>query len=133
MADDTPDGGDRKPRSGDTPSSDEAALSVRLQRLDQRISELRKDRADRAKQSEHESQNHSASASAMARGFRLSSELVGGVIVGAVIGWSIDRWLSTSPWGLMVFLMLGFAAGVLNVMRAAGVAREGGTGDRDPR
>jgi F0F1-type ATP synthase assembly protein I len=33
----------------------------------------------------------------------------------------------------MVFLMLGFAAGVLNVMRTAGVARDGGTGDRDPR
>lgn len=133
MVDDTPDGGDLKPRSGNSPSSDEAALSVRLQRLDQRISEIRKGRDDQAKQSEHESQNRSASASAMARGFRLSSELVGGVIVGSIIGWSIDRWLSTSPWGLMVFLMLGFAAGVLNVMRTAGVARDGGTGDRDPR
>jgi ATP synthase protein I len=133
MADDTPHGGDREPRSGDAPSSDEVALSVRLQRLDQQLSELRKDREGQAKQSEHESRNQSASASAMARGFRLSSELVGGVIVGSIIGWSIDRWLSTSPWGLMVFLMLGFAAGVLNVMRAAGVAQNGGTGDRDPR
>ena len=37
------------------------------------------------------------------------------------IGWLLDRWLGISPWGLIVFLLLGFTAGVLNVMRAAGV------------
>ena len=52
----------------------------------------------------------------------LSSELVAGVVVGAVIGWGFDRLLSTSPWGLIVFLLLGFTAGVINVMRSAGVA-----------
>ena len=46
------------------------------------------------------------------------------MLVGAVIGWLLDRWLGISPWGLIVFLLLGFAAGVLNVMRAAGVVRE---------
>ena len=39
----------------------------------------------------------------MALGFRLSSELVAGVVVGAAIGWGVDRWLSTSPFGLIVF------------------------------
>ena len=58
----------------------------------------------------------------MARGFRLSSELVVGVVVGAVMGWGFDRLLSTSPWGLIVFLLLGFVAGVVNVIRSAGVA-----------
>ena len=58
----------------------------------------------------------------MAVGLRLSSELVAGVIVGALIGWGIDRLLSTSPWGLIVFLLLGFTAGVFNVVRSAGVA-----------
>jgi len=48
----------------------------------------------------------------MARGFRLSSELVAGVLVGAVIGWGIDRLLSTSPFGLIVFFLLGFVAGI---------------------
>ena len=47
-----------------------------------------------------------------------------GVLVGAAIGWAIDRWLGISPWGLIVFLLLGFAAGVINVMRVAGVAPE---------
>lgn len=58
----------------------------------------------------------------MALGFRLSSELVAGVVVGAAIGWGIDRWLSTTPFGLIVFLLLGFTAGVVNVVRSAGVA-----------
>ncbi len=58
----------------------------------------------------------------MARGFRLSSELIAGVVVGALLGWAFDRLLSTSPFGLIVFVLLGFAAGVLNVIRSAGVA-----------
>ncbi len=57
----------------------------------------------------------------MALGFRLSSELVAGVVVGAAIGWGFDRLLSTSPFGLIVFLLLGFTAGVVNVVRSAGV------------
>jgi len=57
----------------------------------------------------------------MARGFRLSSELIAGVVVGAVIGWGFDYFLSTSPFGLIVFFLLGFVAGVVNVVRSAGV------------
>jgi len=102
-------------------AADEAALSARLHRLEDRISESRKDRKLRAGQSDGAA-NASANVSAMARGFRLSSELIAGVLVGAVIGWGFDRLLSTSPWGLIVFFLLGFAAGVINVMRAAGVA-----------
>ena len=55
--------------------------------------------------------------SGLARGLRLSTELVAGVLVGAGIGWALDRWLGISPWGLIVFLLLGFAAGVRNVVR----------------
>lgn len=106
----------------DRPSADEAALSARLNRLDDRLSQTRKSRQIRTEQSEGRSGQASANASAMARGFRLSSELIAGVLVGAVIGWGIDRLLSTSPWGLIVFFLLGFVAGVINVMRTAGVA-----------
>ena len=53
----------------------------------------------------------------MALGLRLSSELVAGVLVGAVIGGLLDYWAGTSPWGLSVFLLLGFVAGVFNVVR----------------
>ena len=59
----------------------------------------------------------------MARGLRLSSELIAGVVVGAVIGWGFDRLLSTSPFGFIVFLLLGFVAGVVNVVRTAGAGQ----------
>jgi ATP synthase protein I len=99
---------------------DEAALSARLQRLDER---LRQSGAGRP--TEGAGARQGADPSAMARGFRLSTELVAGVLVGAGLGWLLDRWLGISPWGLIVFLLLGFAAGVLNVMRAAGLAAGG--------
>ena len=56
------------------------------------------------------------------QGNRVLAELIAGTAGGALIGWLLDRWLGISPWGLIVFLLLGFAAGVLNVMRVAGVA-----------
>lgn len=106
-------------RNQGTPPDDEAALSARLQRLGDRLAQ-----ADRPSEQEAGARQTANNASGFARGFRLSSELVAGVIVGAMIGWLIDRWLGISPWGLIVFLLLGFAAGVLNVMRAAGVIRD---------
>ncbi len=104
------------------PSVSETALSERLSRLDRRLSAIRKDRRASTDVAGDGSETASAKASAMARGFRLSSELIAGVVVGAVIGWGIDRLLSTSPWGLIVFFLLGFVAGVINVMRSAGLA-----------
>jgi ATP synthase protein I len=108
--------GDREP---DKQPIGEAALSARLRRLGERLGDAegraRGNSGDRA----------AANASGYARGFRLSTELVAGVLVGAGLGWLIDRWLGISPWGLIVFLLLGFAAGVLNVMRAAGLASGG--------
>ena len=109
-----------KNRRGDQPPTDEAALSARLTRLDQQLSHVQKDRAVEKSQAESEEQSAHARASAMAVGLRLSSELVAGVLVGALLGWGFDRFLSTSPWGLIVFLLLGFTAGVMNVMRSAG-------------
>ena len=100
-------------------SPDEAALSARLGSLDQRLSGIRGNRNLETDQSGNEQAQ--AKASAMAVGLRLSSELVAGVLAGAALGWGFDRLLSTSPWGLIVFLLLGFVAGVMNVMRTAGV------------
>ncbi|MGH6666154.1 MAG: AtpZ/AtpI family protein [Pseudolabrys sp.] len=113
MADGTRGTGNRK-----EPPDDEAALSARLQRLGQRL-----DNASRPSENVTGPRS-TADASAFARGFRLSTELVAGVVVGALIGWLLDRWLGLSPWGLIVFLLLGFAAGVLNLMRGAGVFRD---------
>jgi ATP synthase protein I len=95
-------------------ADEEAALSARLQRLGERLGQ------DQAGGAVETGPSRASRASALARGFRLSSEFVGGVILGAAIGWLLDRWLGITPWGLIVFLLLGFAAGVLNVIRAAG-------------
>jgi ATP synthase protein I len=104
----------------DQASSDEAALSARLGSLDQRLSEIRDSRKVGTDQPGTESGDTAARASAMALGFRLSSELIAGVVVGAAIGWGFDRLLSTSPFGFIVFVLLGFVAGVVNVVRSAG-------------
>jgi ATP synthase protein I len=98
--------------------TNEAALSARLQRLNEGLGQLRHQAGP---PSDSHGADRAATASGYARGFRLSSELVAGVVVGAGIGWIIDRWLGVSPWGLIVFVLLGFAAGVLNVMRSAGL------------
>jgi ATP synthase protein I len=57
--------------------------------------------------------------SALGKAFRLSTELVAGVFVGGFIGWLLDRWLGTLPLFLVVFLLLGIAAGLLNAVREA--------------
>lgn len=107
--------GTRKHEDEGSRPSDDAALSARLKRLGAQLdaSAPRPTRTDPA--------SPQGNYSAMARGFRLSTELVAGVFVGAVLGWFLDRALGISPWGLIVFVLLGFAAGVLNVIRGAGV------------
>jgi len=114
------DGADGKGREDGNQSPDEAALSARLGSLDKRLSEVRGNRKIGTDQPGG-SEDGAARASAMARGFRLSSELIAGVVVGAGIGWGIDRLLSTSPFGFIVFFLLGFVAGVVNVVKSAGV------------
>jgi ATP synthase protein I len=43
----------------------------------------------------------------------------GAIIVGALLGYGVDTFVHTSPWGLVTGLTLGFAAGVVNVVRVA--------------
>jgi ATP synthase protein I len=60
-----------------------------------------------------------AQGSAMAKAMRLSTELIGGIVVGGAIGWFLDKWLGTWPWLFILFFMLGSAAGIMNVVRTA--------------
>jgi ATP synthase protein I len=50
-------------------------------------------------------------------GMRVGVELLAALVVGGGIGWLLDRWLGTKPWLFLVFFILGFAAGLLNVYR----------------
>ncbi len=56
---------------------------------------------------------------AMGQALRLSTELVAGVAIGGFIGWALDRLFGTAPFLMVVFLMLGAAAGIMNVVRTA--------------
>lgn len=63
----------------------------------------------------------------LAFALRIAVELVSALAVGMGIGWAVDRWFGTRPWGLVVFFFLGAAAGMLNVYRA--VSGSGMMGD----
>ncbi len=52
-------------------------------------------------------------------GLRIAVDLVAGVAVGVGIGWYLDSTLGTKPWLLLLFTILGFCAGLLNVVRTA--------------
>lgn len=57
--------------------------------------------------------------SGLAKLFRFSAEFVSGVLAGGLIGWALDHFAGTRPWGLIIFLPLGFATGVYNLVRSA--------------
>ena len=112
---------DQNPHT-DERSPQEESLATRLDRLD---GQLAKARADQEQQrSERTRTTVAMPGSAMAFGLRLSSAFVGSVLVGAAIGWGIDHLLPTSPWGLIGFLLIGFAAGLVNLIKAASARRD---------
>jgi ATP synthase protein I len=56
---------------------------------------------------------------AMGTGFRVTSELVAGVLVGGFLGWWIDHWLGTKPFAFLIMLLVGMVAGFWNVYKIA--------------
>ncbi len=65
-----------------------------------------------------------ANSEGIAQAMRLSSEFIAAIFVGAGLGYLVDTLAGSSPWGMIVLLFLGFGAGVLNVLRAAGKIAE---------
>lgn len=106
-------------------SGEDRELSSRLRELDRRLDESRAARQT----------NAPSPIEPPRQGFglamRLGADFVAGVLVGAALGWGVDRLFGTSPWGLIVFLLLGFAAGVLSIMRSAGLVAPGPPGPDD--
>jgi ATP synthase protein I len=119
--DDTNDGG----KLGKASPRGKAGLGQAGSDFDRRLDSLR----DRLAEQGHphdgagETQGARPDGSSLGQALRLSSEFVAGIIGGGVIGWVIDRFLGTSPWGIIVFFLLGFAAGILNVLRASGFVK----------
>lgn len=93
-------------------------------RIDARLAALRKKLDDEKRRGDERQAAARGSASGMGQALRLGSEFVAGVLVGFALGYGFDHVLGTTPWGMIVFLLLGFAAGTLNVLRAAGMVAE---------
>ena len=110
-------GGEGEKRDGGKSESEDAALRARLDRLSKALE------AQRQAQPSQSESNAGLSAgslgSAMNLGFRVLAEFVAAIVVGTLIGWQIDVWFGTGPVFLIVFLVLGTAAGFLNVYRIA--------------
>ncbi|WMS41757.1 AtpZ/AtpI family protein [Acuticoccus sp. MNP-M23] len=70
------------------------------------------------------------SAAGFAVAFRLSTELIAAIIVGGLIGYGLDWLLGTLPWLFILFVLLGFVAGILNVLRSAGLIQPPQVGKR---
>ncbi len=56
-------------------------------------------------------------ASGQARSYQGAIEAVFAVLIGAGIGYWVDRRLGSTPWGLLIGLAIGFAAMVLRLLR----------------
>ncbi len=76
--------------------------------------------AAQAKQAErHKPRSASNSTSGYGIGMKIVLDLIGGIVVGLVFGLALDHVLGTQPWGLLVLLALGSAAGFRLMLRTA--------------
>lgn len=57
------------------------------------------------------------SSRAIGKAWSLAIEMVAAVVVSVFIGWWLDRWLGTAPWGLLGFILLGVAAAMWTAIR----------------
>ena len=83
----------------------------RLDALDDRIKAVKGVHAPKPRAPDHHSQAQLA--------WRMVIELVAGLGIGFGMGYGLDALFGTSPWLMIVFIFLGFAAGVKTMMRSA--------------
>lgn len=105
-------GDDQHSKRDEDRAADLGTVKQRLEALEDRLKDVRDRRT-----AEEPSDRRRGQALGIA--FRLSVEMVVGVAVGGVMGWYLDSWLGTRPLLLIVFLLLGSGAGILNAVRAA--------------
>ena len=69
--------------------------------------------------SDKKPKNNNNKSSLLGIAFKMSTELVAAVVVGAIIGFIFDNWFGTTPWLILTFFFVGVVAGILNVIRSA--------------
>lgn len=100
-----------------------------LNRLGER---LRKAKSKGITEGEQAPQQDSLPNNGLGVAMRIGIELVVAVFVGTGIGWLLDQWLGTKPWLMVLFFLLGAAAGFFNVIRVASQNMNDVTGDKIP-
>jgi ATP synthase protein I len=107
----------KAPGSSGLSAEDRAAFERRAAQIGDKLNEV-KGRHTTA--SARPGSTGSDKGAAMSRALRVSTDLIGGIVVGGLIGYGLDRWLGNEkPWFFILFFLLGAAAGIVNVMRAA--------------
>jgi ATP synthase protein I len=94
---------------------------ARMERLERRIAALKK-----ATEPEPKTQSNGVGGAELA--WRMVIELVAGIVIGFGIGYGLDYLFGTLPILLVLFTMLGFAAGVQTMMRTAAAAQKADDG-----
>jgi ATP synthase protein I len=90
-----------------------------LKRLQQRLDALSAERESKPGESAEGSAQ-----SSMAEGYRLLGEVIGGVVGGLGLGWVVDQFVHTTPFGMVGGLLLGTAvAGYVAVKSGDRMAR----------
>ena len=106
--------------SGGVEVSDQE-LAGRLNSLDKRLDAKQDNKRLDAKQDKLTAAGAAKPDNAgFAAAMRLSTDFVAAILLGAALGYGLDRLLGITPWGMIIFLVLGFGAGVLSVLRTAG-------------
>lgn len=91
-------------------------MSLTPEELEKKLKEAR------ARDTARENRTHRAageSENLMAQGFRMTVEFAAPVGIAAFLGYHLDNWLDSAPFGLFIMCLLGFGAGIMNVYRAA--------------
>lgn len=91
---------------------DPIAEDPRIEALDERL---------KAAREREEERNRPGSAGATDANYRLGSrvlsELIGAIGGSALVGWVIDHFAGTKPWGLLVLMFLGIIVAFRNIIR----------------
>lgn len=96
----------------DQPARDPVGEDTRIEALEARL------KAAREREEQRNKPSGGAEADANYRmGNRVLAELLGGIGGGAFLGWVIDHFAGTTPWGLLVVMFLGIIVSFRNIIR----------------
>ena len=107
------DGKGQSPDNGEISPEDREAIRKRSEVIGRKLDALKVQRAKVERPPAQRGRSDFGAA------FKFAAELVVGVVAGGALGWALDRQFGTAPWLMIVLVILGFAAGLLNVVRAA--------------